>query len=313
MTPSRPRSLSDAELRAFHEQGYVILRGALDPDELAPVIAELDAFVRGAAADLLAEGRIADDHAGEGFETQLVRVSERTALVHRALFNRGYLRPALFDLLRSEAILDLVEPLVGPEIMSHSGYRIRPKVPPTKRMTDRVRAVAEMPWHQDAAYLEPACDGGLYVTVWTPLTVATRENGCVEVLPGGHTRGVLPHRNVRGRPFLEIPPEALPPGPPLAVVAEPGDLLLMGSLMPHRSGVNTTSRVRWSLDLRYHHPDLPQGYAGEVGFLARSRARPGEVVTSCAEYQRMRAANAPEDGPRWRRWPVEEPEGEERR
>src|SRR6185369_10366350 len=144
----------------------------------------------------------------------------------RLLFNRGYLRPALFDLLRSSTILDLVEPLVGPEIACHSGYRIRPKVPSGAALAPRVRAVAAMPWHQDAAYLEASCDAGLYVTVWTPLTETTAENGCLELV-ADHRAGVVPHRNVRGRPFLEIAGEDLPAGPRVLVRARPGDLLLM--------------------------------------------------------------------------------------
>jgi ectoine hydroxylase-related dioxygenase (phytanoyl-CoA dioxygenase family) len=299
--------LTEDEVRAFHDQGFLLVRGALAPADLAPVIAEFDDFIDGVARRLHEEGRIAEAFADLGFERRLARICEHSDVVFRMLFNRSYLRPALFELLRSEKILDLAESIVGPEVMCHSGYRIRPKIPEGAPLVDRVRAAGVMPWHQDAAYLSAECDAGLYVTLWTPLTEATPENGCLEVIPGAHRGGVLCHRNVRGAPFLEIPPEALPSTAPVAISARPGDVLLIGNLTPHRSGPNRTERVRWSMDLRYHDPDLPQGYAGEVGFLARSHLRPGAVVTTCAEFERLRASNAPEEGPRWRRWPVEEP------
>ena len=55
-----------------------------------------------------------------------------------------------------------------------------------------------------------------------------------------------------------------------------------------RSAVN----IRWSVDLRYQDGRRPVKSAREPGFLARSRQRPEEVVTTLAGYLRIREAAA---------------------
>ena len=50
----------------------------------------------------------------------------------------------------------------------------------------------EKPWHQDAAYFRGS-DPNLMFGVWMALDPATRENGCMEVIPASHLRGPAPH------------------------------------------------------------------------------------------------------------------------
>ncbi len=54
---------------------------------------------------------------------------------------------------------------------------------------------AYVSWHQDATYfaLEPAC----HVTAWVALTDAPIEAGCMEVVPGSHKLGQLPHAEMQ--------------------------------------------------------------------------------------------------------------------
>ncbi|KYF83258.1 phytanoyl-CoA dioxygenase family protein [Sorangium sp. So ce296] len=295
-------TLSDAMLRAFSDEGYLLVEGALPPPVVAAVIDELDAAVDACSRDLRDRGQLEDPLEEHGFDTRLHRLSLRTDAVVRTLFNRNYMRPALLELIRGPALLDLLEPLLGPEIACHPGYRVRPKLP----SSSPISWMRAMPWHQDVAYLVPECDRYFYATVWIPLTESTEENGCIEVLPRGH-RGILPHRNVHGEPFLEILGEALPPLESVKVPARPGDVLLMSGLMPHRSGLNRTERVRWSLDLRYHAADVPPGYSGEPALLVRSRSRPEGVIRDCADVERLREASPAVDAPRYRRWPTVHP------
>lgn len=298
------RGLTHDEQQAFREHGYVIVRGALTPADLAPVIAEFQDVIDRTARALHAAGSIDATHAGADFETRLGLLTERTDGVFRALFSGASRGPALFELLRHEKILALTASLLGDELMCHPAYRVRPKLPDLP-LTRRLTVV---PWHQDSAYLTPDCDAAELVTVWTALTVSTVENGCVEVIPDAHRGGILPHRNVRGRAYLDIVPEALPATPPVAVVAQPGDVLLMTHLTPHRSLPNTTARIRWSVDARYHRAEQSSGYPPEAGFLARSRLRPDAVVSTVEEFARVRASHQAGAAPRRQRWPEEAPE-----
>jgi hypothetical protein len=57
---------------------------------------------------------------------------------------------------------------------------------------------------------------------------------------------------------------------------------------------NVSDHIRWSLDLRYSHPDMPTGRDGVPGFVARSRRDPSSVCPSAAAWlQIVEAAGAP--------------------
>lgn len=79
-----------------------------------------------------------------------------------------------FEFSRHPALLDVVEDLIGPDILVFSSrFWIKPG-----------GDGSYVSWHQDSAYfgLEP----NELVTIWLALTDSTPENGCVRVLPGSH-------------------------------------------------------------------------------------------------------------------------------
>ncbi len=71
-----------------------------------------------------------------------------------------------------------------------------------------------------------------------------------------------------------------------------GDALLIHQHLPHVSPPNRSDHTRWSVDIRYQDARLPIKSRREPGFLARSRARPDDVVTSYDEYVQIREAAA---------------------
>jgi ectoine hydroxylase-related dioxygenase (phytanoyl-CoA dioxygenase family) len=89
--------------------------------------------------------------------------------------------PELLDFLLSDEVLDVIEPLVGPDIALWSSHFIS-KDPFTGRAT---------PWHEDSAYWEGRFDSyDRIVTLWLALeNPSNRENGCMRVIPGSHLAG----------------------------------------------------------------------------------------------------------------------------
>jgi ectoine hydroxylase-related dioxygenase (phytanoyl-CoA dioxygenase family) len=297
------RGLTRSEKKHYQEQGYVIVRGALGQEDLAPVIAEFEQEIDAWARKLHARRKLRSRYEEEGFETRLARISEESHEAFFGVFGGAFLGPALFGLLRHDKVLALMESLLGEELMCHPAFRVRPKLPDL----ELTRPYTVVPWHQDSAYLTEECDSGVYVTAWMSLTRSTVRNGCVEVIPGAHKQGILRHRNVQGRTYLDIVPSVLPRQPRVPVLTEPGDILLMHHLLPHRSLPNRTRRIRWSIDARYHRPEQPTGYPLEAGFLARSTRRPNAVVASVNRFARIRDAHIPGQAARWERWETERP------
>ncbi|MDE2127148.1 MAG: phytanoyl-CoA dioxygenase family protein [Armatimonadetes bacterium] len=299
--------LTAAQIEAFHTEGFLVATGLFDDAVLTPVADEITAEIDRRARLLLADGRLTSLYEEEGFETRLARISAETDAVARGIWDGALHGPAIFNLLRHGPLLDVAEQLCGPELIASSVYRLRPKIPG--------HVQSPVPWHQDSGYFEPYCDKALVLTVWLPLVDANEENGCMWVLPRSHKRGVMRHRSRTGKPYLEIPDEALPEIEPLCVPVRRGSALLLTNLTAHASFENRTNRVRWSMDLRYQSAALPTNaevtrtideeaalraagappacYPPEADFLVRSTLRPREVIETAEGFAQLRSRHQP--------------------
>jgi ectoine hydroxylase-related dioxygenase (phytanoyl-CoA dioxygenase family) len=299
--------VADAQLKQFHDEGYVVVDDVLPPDAVAALADEIDDVVANTARRLFDEGKITDLRENEGFRTRLAGLiddhPELASTYYGALEGRaggGHTGPAMFAALTHPRLLDAMEMLLGPEILGSSVYRIRPKLPGKNR--------GVVPWHQDSGYYSPHCDTTLIVTCWIPLVDANEANGCLQVIPRTHRDGVIEHRTGGNAGFLQIPDQALPSDDrsPITVPVRAGGALLMTNLTPHQSLWNGSDHIRWSIDLRYQSADSPNNafqepedfnpnaepyqiacYPPEGDFVVRSKARP-ESVTSYEEFQRRR-------------------------
>ena len=107
------------------------------------------------------------------------------------------------------------------------------------------------------------------------MTDADEENGCLIYEERSHARasGSIA-RPTRQRNPVSIPDEWIDATRAVAVPAKRGDVLIHLPLTKHGSLPNTSDRVRWSFDLRYHPVGQPTGRPMFPGFVARSRQHP---------------------------------------
>lgn len=268
-----PRTI-DAE--AWHRDGFLIVPDVFAPADLQPVRDEIAALVDDCARRLLARGRIHDACADLPFSRRLTAIERQwpgaAVLVHK----HGVLGPQLARLWSSPALLDLVEQLIGPEIVGHPVWNIRTKTP--------LNPLTTVPWHQDTAYLAAGSERTLQPTAWIPLVDADAVNGTLQVVRGGHRPPrVLRHhleseRGDRRSWYLAIDERDLPPGERVTCTMPVGSVLFINQLIPHRSTENLSDGIRWSIDLRWQRPGEPSGFEGVKECIpmrtAADRARP---------------------------------------
>lgn len=184
-----------------------------------------------------------------------------------------------------------------------------------------------MPWHQDNAYLAPESLDTLQVTAWVPLIDANMKNGCIEVASGGHRSAkTIDHTCCSGGTwYVELKEDDMTKelgvdlSEDLVVCEVPyGGVLFMNNAIPHRSLENHSDVIRWSLDLRWQHPDADNGFYGlKENVLMRTAADPELVIdwTDMAGVDRskvqMKAVGEDNDelvpeicGPWMKRWQV---------
>ena len=176
--------------------------------------------------------------------------------------------------LSDERLLDVAAPLVGPDIAFFAADYIAK--PPLDGL--------EVGWHQDGRYwsLEPM----EVITVWFAATRSTRENGCVQVIPGSHRRGDLTHVSTKGQPdllSLAADPDLLDESEAVHVELSPGDVSVHHPLMLHASDANTSGEWRRGGSIQYMPPTTRiTNESWPCTFLFR-----GEPVAGINHYQAL--------------------------
>ncbi len=259
----------------FDRQGYILLRGFLEPGVVRQAREAMNTLVDREAAKLTAAGKCRDPLPDAPFETRFMQLYADCPEAAPNMFRPELHLPGLFPLFFHPRLLDTVELFLGPEIRLYPNYTARPKLP------DNVRTLVL--WHQDGGYTEGHSETLRMVNVWTPLVPANVQNGCMEFVPGTHKLGKVPH--VPKEYYLEIAEEYLAPRrqEAIAVEADPGDVVLFHNLLFHRGLPNHSQQIRWSLDWRYQDATQPT-LREQEGHLARSRNHPEQTVQSAEEW-----------------------------
>lgn len=212
--------LSPLQVQEFHQNGYLIYKEpVLPPDKFESLKAYFDKML----ADL------PDDARPEAMDVP------------------HFMHPELLKWALDDAVLDLVEPITGPDIALFSTHFICKPKGNGKRV----------PWHEDSAYWHGQMNPMEVVTVWLALDPSRKENGCMMVIPETHGNGqkgfseydpvdiaknVFPseitknHRDDSKRVYIEL---------------EPNQASLHDARIQHGSEPNTSSVRRCGWTLRF--------------------------------------------------------------
>lgn len=113
-------------------------------------------------------------HEDAPFETRLALLyADAEAEAAQALWHVGqgkhHKTDDMFAVWTCPALLDIVEQVIGPEILAHPQFNSRAKLPGQEQPV--------VPWHQDMGYLEREADDTFMVNFWIPLVDAPMETG----------------------------------------------------------------------------------------------------------------------------------------
>jgi phytanoyl-CoA hydroxylase len=73
--------------------------------------------------------------------------------------------------------------------------------------------ISRIPWHQDNGVLLPEADEATILTTSAPITEATIEHGCLQMIPGSHREDLMAHCPTDQG--LTIPAKLSPLGAPI--------------------------------------------------------------------------------------------------
>ena len=227
--------LAPSDIAQYRREGYVVVRDLLGPRNVAACIQALTD---------LALGRIEARQTQFMFETGVKLDGLRPE--ERELHIRKYMdfcaeAPALRMAAMSRRLHLILDQLLGQgRVLMQEMALVKPP-----------RIGSEKPWHQDAAYFR-ITDPGLVVGVWIALDPALKMNGCMEVVPGSHLDGPVPHVHENDFNRCRIVPEKLRARERVPIEMQPGDALLFHSLLHHFTAPNTSDLRRRAIQFHYH-------------------------------------------------------------
>lgn len=169
-----------------------------------------------------------------------------------------------YELATYPAILDAVEAVLGPDVLVWT-VSIFAKYP---------RDRGYISWHQDGTYW--GLDSSQVTTAWVALTDSLVDNGCMRVVPGSHTKPILPHKDTYAPDNLlsrgqEVQAE-VDDKDAVDVVLRAGEMSLHHVNIIHGSNPNPSDRPRYGFAIRFTTPRTKQ-IEGEppTAVLARGR------------------------------------------
>lgn len=216
--------ISDANRQQYIDEGYFILERALTDEQLTVLRDSCDTLIDVMHAEM---DRLGTDH---------IHISHRGERYHIA---KQYAHaPGLSEYVFSDLMAEVCRATIGEQAwLFYDQYVVK--------AADQGISFA---WHQDSGYL--GFPHRPYVTVWAAVDDMTLENGTTSILSfsAAGTRDLVEHiRDEKNGDKVGYFGDE----PGLLAVVPAGSLVVFSSLTFHRSGANTTDRMRRAYVTQY--------------------------------------------------------------
>lgn len=224
------RTLSDDELATYHEQGFVVVDDVFPRDELMEMNRELDRVVE----ERRAKAGTQDGNRGW-------------------LFKLGLATDKTKAFCEDPRILDLVEPIVQPGVAIFSA----------KLVSKEPKDDGICHWHQDDAFYQDDSESRTRMSVWIPLQNTSVEQGCLEVIPGSHKRGLQPWSKREWGTCVRGIDSEIDLDERVYCPLNAGSMLLFSALLYHGSAGNRTDSLRRAFIISYQEATAQGGNADQ--------------------------------------------------
>lgn len=230
----------------FLREGFVVVRGVLDPAALDAINAEM----AGLFAQQMRRLGLPVDR-GHGREAFLANAARLLAVDVPAYINTARMTqmvPSAHQVMCSEPILQMVRdlglgfPVISTRLSNHI-------------MSDALRIPGgyhKSPPHQDWRSMQGSLDS---VVLWAPTTPATERDYPLEVAPRSHLHGLLPTVHHIMTPTVSDP--RVGEDDFVALSLQPGDVVAFSSFLVHRTGETGDGHVRIAFSTRYNNAEEP--------------------------------------------------------
>jgi hypothetical protein len=258
--------LDASEREQLATQGFVVRERAFDAAELARMRADCEAMVKrvtGASADRRKFSVGSYMFQLEPGLATMVKWEPAFPDVVQGVEPFAHFDDALREWAADPRFVEPIKDVVGSDPVMLFTEKLNVK---------RARSGGPIVLHQDHPYWVENSDGaGEIATAIVFLDDTTRENGCLEVLPGSHKDGVRSQRKVAGFGAFEMEPEGFDESRLVSLEVPAGTLVFFGSLLVHRSLHNDSDADRRALLYSYQPAGRRHSLEGLMPFVRPQR------------------------------------------
>ena len=239
-------SSSDQIREKFRENGYFIAKSIISEKKINAVLETIfRIYFKYNPSSKLRD--LQEPWNSDLFHEELIKFRKSDPKRFSLLYDSVQTGASLIELFSDELILKCSANLLGAKNneLSIAECMIRIDVPRDK---ENIAG-----WHQEISYLR---NNGL--VIWIPLSDITPDLGSIQVCPKSHNEGelkVVQNKNLPSDVSTvsvdEIKPEYIAKYSKMDIEIKKGDVLFFNTKLFHRSGVNTSDRIRFSCQIRH--------------------------------------------------------------
>ena len=239
-------SSSDQIREKFRENGYFIAKSIISEKKINAVLETIfRIYFKYNPSSKLRD--LQEPWNSDLFHEELIKFRKSDPKRFSLLYDSSQTSVPLLELLSEELILKCSTNLldIKNNELSITETMIRMDAPSDKRNIAG--------WHQEISYLR---NNGL--VIWIPLSDITPDLGSLQVCPKSHNEGelkVVQNKNLSSDVSTvsvdEIKPEYIAKYSKMDIEIKKGDVLFFNTKLFHRSGVNTSDRIRFSCQIRH--------------------------------------------------------------
>jgi len=219
------KPLSDAQIKQFDEDGYIICKGYYDAEEM-------NLLLKTARADHNMLDHNIPIKDAQGRQSKLSLWNHPGDDIY-GMISRGH------------RMVDASEQLLRDEVYHYH----------SKMMLKEPKVGGAWEWHQDYGYwYDYGCLVPSMLSCLIAVDRATKENGCLQVLSGSHSMGRINHDRINEQTMAnpEHVEAALVRFPLVYLELAPGDSVFFDCNLLHRSDANRSDHRRWNYIASYN-------------------------------------------------------------
>jgi len=232
-------TLTDAQLRQFNQNGFIVLRDFADPEKCAAILDVAKVHLKHKVEPI--ETEIGYGGKSKEYRTDVADYSsmfEEFGTTVRRL-RQVYSRDILFkEWMEDAKIRPILQQILNDQVVITTAHH-------NSIMTKMPHQSTETRWHQDRRYWRYSNDN--LVSIWLALDDEHHENGVLEFIPGSHRMKFGSDQFDEKDYFLETLDKNIPIiEKKVSTTLEKGDVVLFHSLLLHRANKNDTDKPKIS-------------------------------------------------------------------